>query len=70
MTTLSPTASPVRGKTCNACGERKPHSAFLPCRALPEGLTARCRRCIFTAADADRRVREQRAQRRVAGVRA
>jgi hypothetical protein len=51
---------PPGAKTCKGCGDAKPRSEFFPSSFTLDGLTDRCRPCIFAAAARDRDQREQR----------
>lgn len=51
-------------KICETCHEPKPAKQFFPSRFTPDGLTHRCRPCVFAAARADRAEREERARNR------
>lgn len=47
-------------KTCLECRETRPADAFLPSRFTADGLTDRCKPCIFREARANREQREAR----------
>lgn len=47
-------------KTCCQCVELRPAGAFLPSPLTADGLTDRCRPCIFGNAARDRAQREDR----------
>lgn len=53
-------------KRCVACDVAKPHTAFLPSKYQPDGLTPRCRQCVLIASA---RMREERENLRLASVR-
>jgi hypothetical protein len=44
------TAAPVTTKNCTACGEAKPLTEFFRAQLYAEGLTPRCKACVFAAA--------------------
>ena len=56
----APTATADALKACSECRETKPAADFLPSSASPDGLTARCKRCVL---DGWRVERERRAGR-------
>lgn len=51
-------------KTCHQCSTRRPAGDFLPSRIAADGLSDRCKPCIFGNAARDRANREQRPQTR------
>lgn len=56
-------ADSLKGKACRACGIERALAAFLPSRFTADGMTERCRACVF---DSARRDRERRDARRFA----
>lgn len=49
-------------KTCCQCETIRPASQFLPSPLTDDGLTARCKPCVFGNAERDRQDRESRRQ--------
>lgn len=47
-------------KTCCQCQETRPASSFLPSALSDDGLTPRCKPCVFANAQRDREERESR----------
>lgn len=47
-------------KTCGQCQTTRPASAFLPSPLTDDGLTDRCKPCVFANAERDRQDRESR----------
>ena len=50
----------ARKKQCCQCTQQKPAAAFLASKATPDGLTDRCKCCVFANAARDRAERESR----------
>jgi hypothetical protein len=47
-------------KVCCECGKQKSLTAFLPCKAMPDGATATCKPCVWARASRYRVEREAR----------
>jgi hypothetical protein len=48
------------GKFCAGCRTVRPFSSFIPSPASPDGLTAKCKPCIWNASASSRQERERR----------
>jgi hypothetical protein len=53
-------SEPVAAKLCQECQQERPAAAFFPSTLRADGLTDRCKQCVF---ESSRRQREWRRER-------